>query len=59
MTDDTMSVLALVQKTDDGDFLKTLAETALQRLMDCDVENVIGALRHERTPDRLTYRNGY
>jgi len=59
MTDDTMSVLALVQKSDDGDFLKTVAETALQRIMDCDVENVIGALRHERSPDRLTYRNGY
>jgi transposase-like protein len=59
MTDDTMSVLALVQKSDDGDFLKTVAEAALQRIMDCDVENVIGALRHERSPDRLTYRNGY
>jgi transposase-like protein len=59
MTDDTMSVLALIQKTDDGDFLKTVAETALQRIMDCDVENVIGACRHERSPDRMTYRNGY
>ena len=59
MTDDTMHLLDMVQKTDDGDFLKLIAEAALQRIMDCDVENVIGAARHERSPDRLTYRNGY
>jgi putative transposase len=45
--------------SDDGDFLKTVAETALQRTMDYDVENLIGAAPHERSPDRLTYRNGY
>jgi hypothetical protein len=47
MTDDTMHLLELVQKTDDGDFLKLIAEAALQRIMDCDVENVIGAARHQ------------
>jgi len=26
--------LALIQKSDNGDFLKTVAETALQRIMD-------------------------
>ncbi|HTX50283.1 MAG TPA: IS256 family transposase [Caulobacteraceae bacterium] len=59
MTDESMALLALIQKSDDDDFLKTVAETALQRIMDYDVENVIGAARHERSPDRLTYRNGY
>ncbi len=59
MTDDTMRLLEIVQKSDDGDFLKTIAETALQRIMDADVENIIGAARHERSPERLTYRNGY
>jgi putative transposase len=59
MTDDSMAFLALIQKSDDGDFLKTVAETALQRIMDYDVENVIGAAPHERSPERLTYRNGY
>jgi hypothetical protein len=49
----------LIQKSDDGDFLKTVAEAALQRIMDYDVENLIGAAPHERSPDRQTYRNGY
>jgi putative transposase len=31
----------------------------LQILMEADVEGVIGAGRHERTGDRLNYRNGY
>ena len=59
MTDDTMHLLDVVQKSDDGDFLKAIAETALQRIMDADVDNIIGAARHERSPERLTYRNGY
>jgi transposase-like protein len=59
MTDDNMALLALIQKTDDGDFLKSVAEAALQRIMDYDVENLIGAAPHERTAERLTYRNGY
>ena len=59
MTDDTMHLLDVVQNSDDGDFLKAIAETALQRIMDADVDNIIGAARHERSPERLTYRNGY
>ena len=59
MTDDTMHLLDVVQKSDDGDFLKAITETALQRIMDADVDNIIGAARDERSPERLTYRNGY
>jgi transposase-like protein len=59
MTDDNMTLLGAIQKSDDGDFLKTVAEAALQRIMDFDVENLIGAGRHERSADRLAYRNGY
>lgn len=59
MTDDTMHPLDVVQKSDDGDFPKAIAETALQRIMDAGVDNIIGAARHERGPERLTYRNGY
>ncbi|MGA0608559.1 hypothetical protein ACO2Q0_21425 [Phenylobacterium sp. VNQ135] len=55
MTDDTMAFLSLIQKSDDGDFLKSVPEAALQRIMDYDVENLIGAAPHERTPDRQTY----
>ena len=42
-----------------GDFLRVLAETTLNRLMDFDADNAIGASRHERSPERLSYRNGY
>ena len=59
MTNDNMDVLALLQKSDDGDFLRLMAETALQRLMEYDVENLMGVARHERSPDRQTYRNGF
>ncbi len=59
MADDTMHLLDVVQKGDDGDVLKAIAETALQRIMDADVDNIIGAARHERSPERLTWRNGY
>ena len=59
MTDTSMDFLALIQKSDDGDFLKTIAEVCLQRIMEQDVENVIGAGRHERSDDRVTYRNGF
>jgi transposase-like protein len=31
----------------------------LQILMEADVEGLIGAGRHERSADRLNYRNGY
>src|SRR5512133_902427 len=59
MTDDRMALVDLLQKSGDGDFLKTVAEAVLQILMDADVEGLIGASRHERTADRLNYRNGY
>jgi transposase-like protein len=59
VTEDNMTLLGAIQKSDDGDFLKTVAEAALQRIMDFDVENLVGAARHERSADRLAYRNGY
>jgi putative transposase len=59
MTEDRLALSELLQKSGDGDFLKTVAETVLQILMDADVEGLIGASRHERSADRLNYRNGY
>jgi transposase-like protein len=60
MTNDTLpQLLAAIQGSDDGDFLRVLAEATLNRLMDFDADNAIGAARHERSPERLTYRNGY
>ena len=54
-----MALATLLQKADEGDFLRTVAETVLQMLMEADVEGQIGAGRHERSAERLTYRNGY
>jgi transposase-like protein len=60
MTNDNLQqLLAAIQMSEDGDFLRVLAETTLNRLMDFDADNAAGAARHERSPDRTTYRNGY
>ena len=59
MTDDRMALVELLQKSGDGDFLRSVAEAVLQILMEADVEGLIGAGRHERSADRLNYRNGY
>jgi transposase-like protein len=55
MTDTTLpELLAAIQTSDDGDFPRVLAETTLNRLIDFDADNAIGA-----SPERLSYRNGY
>jgi len=59
MTEERMALAELLQKSGDGDFLRSVAESVLQILMEADVEGLIGAGRHERTGDRLNYRNGY
>src|SRR5919107_235848 len=59
MTDDRMPLADLIQKSGDGDFLRSVAEAVLQMLMEADVEGMIGAGRHERSAERLTWRNGY
>ena len=52
MTEERMALAELLQKSGDGDFLRTVAEAVLQILMEADVEGLIGAGRHERTGDR-------
>ena len=47
MTEDRMTLIELLQKVGEGDFLRTLAESVLQILMEADVGGVIGAGRHE------------
>ena len=59
MTEDRMALIELLQKSGEADFLRAVAESVLQILMEADVEGLIGAGRHERTGDRLNYRNGY
>jgi putative transposase len=59
MTEDRLPLAELLQKAGDGDFLRAVAEAVLQILMESDAEGLIGASRHERSPERLNYRNGY
>ena len=59
MTNDSLPLAELLQKAGDGDFLRAVAEAVLQILMESDVEGLIGAARHERSAERLNYRNGY
>ncbi|PVX30177.1 IS256 family transposase [Sphingomonas pokkalii] len=59
MTDDRLPLAELMAKTGDGDFLRSVAESVLQILMEADVDGLIGASRHERSGERSTWRNGY
>ena len=59
MTEDRLPLAELLQKAGEGDFLRTVAESVLQLLMEADVDGLIGAARHERTAERQTYRNGF
>ncbi len=53
MTEDRLPLTELLQKAGDGDFLRAVAEAVLQILMESDAEGLIGAGRHERSPERL------
>ena len=48
MTDTNMPLIELLQKHDEGDFLRAVAEAVLQTLMEHEVEGLIGAGRRER-----------
>ena len=56
MTEERMALVELLRESEDGDFLRSVAEAVLQLLMEADVEGLIGAGRHERSADRLNYR---
>jgi putative transposase len=43
----------------DADFLREGVRAVTEALMDLEVTQHVGAERHERTPDRTGYRNGY
>ena len=59
MTKTSIDIVELLQKHDQNDFLRTIAESVLQLLMEADVDGLIGAGRHERAENRTTWRNGY
>ena len=59
MTETNMPLIELLQKHNEGDFLRAVTEAVRQTLMEHDVEGMIGAGRYERGDGRQTYRNGY
>ena len=54
MTDDRLPLAELLAKSGDADFLRVVAESVLQLLMEADVDGVIGAGRFERNAERQT-----
>lgn len=59
MTDKTMALRGLLEKSADASFLREMIGFAAQRLMGLEVGEVTGAAHGERSPDRLVQRNGY
>src|SRR3984957_11370023 len=59
MTEDTMNLRGLLEKTADTDFLREMIGFSAQRLMELEVESLTGAPHGARASDRLTHRNGY
>ena len=62
MTDPTMVLMELMRKHNlemDGDFLREAVQLLMQRLIELEASEQIGAGPYERTASRQTYRNGY
>jgi transposase-like protein len=58
MTDDTMSLRSLLERSSDADFLREMIGFAADRLMALEVEGLCGAGHGARSPERLNHRNG-
>ena len=59
MTDEMMSLRALIEKAPDADLLREMIGFAAQRLMELEVGELTGAGYGERSVERLAQRNGY
>lgn len=59
MADDSMAFTDWIAQAGGEDFLRSLVEAVLARLMDFEVSGIAGAGLHERSGERQRYRNGY
>lgn len=59
MTDEMMSLRALIEKAPDADLLREMIGFAAQRLMELEVGEFTGAGYGEKSAERLAQRNGY
>ena len=59
MTQDMMTLRALLEKSSDADLLREMIGFTAERLMTLEVEGLTGAAHGERSADRITHRNGY
>src|SRR4030095_16821595 len=62
MADELRMALAEVLRkagVEEADFLREGVRVLAQELMELEVAEQLGAERHERTPERSGYRNGY
>ena len=59
MTDEMMSLRALLEKSSDADLLREMIGFTAHRLMELEVGSLTGAGHGERSPERINWRNGY
>jgi putative transposase len=59
MTNERMALAELLEKGSDSDLLREMIAYVAQRLMEADVENLVGAAHGERSESRENWRNGF
>src|SRR3954469_21996627 len=59
MTDEMMTLRALLEKNPDADVLREMIGFAAERLMELEVRGLTGAGLGERSLERVAQRNGY